>query len=96
MQLGPVECRHSVQLRWLYNGFRPCGTMNHASSCYGGGGVTVIWGHNKLSDIYTKWNVLLTYGEVHGMILSLDGYLTSRRRTVEGITGNMRIGAAME
>ena len=65
-------------------------------SCYGGRGVAVICGHNNLSDIYTKWNVLLTYGEVHGMILSLDGYLTSRRRTVEGITGNMRIGAAME
>ena len=49
--------------------------------------MAVICGHNNLSDIYTKWNVLLTYGEVHGMILSLDGYLTSRRRTVEGITG---------
>ena len=47
----------------------------------------MICGPNNLSDIYTKWNVLLTYGEVHGMILSLDGYLTSRRGTVDGITG---------
>ena len=48
--------------------------------------MAVICGHNNLSDIYTKGNVLLTYGEVHGMILSLDGYLTSRRRTVEEVT----------
>ena len=48
--------------------------------------MAVICGHNNLSDIYTKGNVLLTYGEVQGMILSLDGYLTSRRRTVEEVT----------
>ena len=89
MQLGPVECRHGVQLRWLYNGFRPCGTMNNAISCYGGRGVTVIWGHNNLSDVYTKWNVLLTYEEVHGMIWGLDVYLTSRRGAVYGITGEL-------
>ena len=44
----------------------------------GEGWLPVVLSHHKLSDVYTKWNVLQTHEEVQGIVGGLDGSLASR------------------